>query len=1001
MTTELNLRSRVTVDNSGAVAPLQETAAASGAVGDAMRTAAAEAKTSGLSISTAVRQVAAEQARAAQQSVAAAQSAAIGRSGAEREAAQVAIMEARRAAAEQRLQAKLAADTVIAEARRRVAAEKAASQAMASEAARRRTAYVQVGQQMQDVTAQLSTGTSAAIIFAQQSGQVASALSLLGGTVGRVAGFMAGPFGAAISGAVLVLGMMIPKLMAAGDETENLGKKSKTTADLTEDLAQAYDLASASAEAMRARTLELAAARLEDERKTRDQIKAQIELASRVRAAAEASASVGGQDEQINAGLSAIFAARDEKGLGKKLDDAQKRLDTLGQTYLGAISKQFFDADRAVKSYTESLKTAEGVRARYDAAEKKIKDGFGKSIWSQDELNRQLAAAQADRDAALAKIKASEEASREANQKAERAKRKEVRETEKEVRAQKKAYDDLLESVRKTAGNTKLWSPDMVAETIEKQKKVRNSDQLSDLVRAAEKRLPQIGGDVGKRMGDEFASIALGRASQIGRDIGGPVGAVLTAVAETLDGLKGGYVRGIGGPAGQILQYGISTLARADIISRPIVAQLKKTFGDKSFAKQFGELVQTAGFGASVGSIVGGGSTASQVGGTIGAVAGKAIGNMILPGIGGAIGSVLGSIGGSLLGGLFGGTKKGSATLVLSGGATAINSSGNNGDRKKATYSTANAVLDSLSEIAGAVGGDLGNARVSVTLKKDTYYVDTSGANKTKGSTVTKTKSADEAAQMALADAIRDGGITNVSPAVQAALKKYADNVNKAVAEAVKIQSLENLLADSINPWTSVFRDFEKQAKERLRIAKDYGFSVVEIEKLNAKERADLLKQQLESATTSVRNVLKDLQFGSLAEGSSADRLKGLQSERDRLQGLVNGGDTSQIDALADIIRQQVELSKSTYGSTGQYAADRTGAVSALQQVIAQTEERINAAASGAQAPVVDQLKELNTTSDEQVAIMQRLASLIEQNLARGNTVVANALSETYARYVK
>jgi len=67
---------------------------------------------------------------------------------------------------------------------------------------------VQIGYQMQDVVASWASGINPLVILAQQGGQTASALSGLGGTAGRVAAFFAGHWGAAILGAITVLGFL-------------------------------------------------------------------------------------------------------------------------------------------------------------------------------------------------------------------------------------------------------------------------------------------------------------------------------------------------------------------------------------------------------------------------------------------------------------------------------------------------------------------------------------------------------------------------------------------------------------------------------------------------------------------------------------------------------------------------------------------------------------------------------------------------------------------------
>lgn len=73
---------------------------------------------------------------------------------------------------------------------------------------RQNAMMVQLGYQAQDVTASLASGINPLVILAQQGGQTAAAMSTMGGTVGRVAAFMAGPWGAAIIGFTMVLGYL-------------------------------------------------------------------------------------------------------------------------------------------------------------------------------------------------------------------------------------------------------------------------------------------------------------------------------------------------------------------------------------------------------------------------------------------------------------------------------------------------------------------------------------------------------------------------------------------------------------------------------------------------------------------------------------------------------------------------------------------------------------------------------------------------------------------------
>lgn len=96
-----------------------------------------------------------------------------------------------------------------------------------------RTAFIQLGQQMQDVTIQAQMGTNAMMIFAQQVPQAAFALSGLESSanktqarIGRFATFLSGPWGAAIFAGTAILGPLAYAMLGAGDAAEEAEKKT-------------------------------------------------------------------------------------------------------------------------------------------------------------------------------------------------------------------------------------------------------------------------------------------------------------------------------------------------------------------------------------------------------------------------------------------------------------------------------------------------------------------------------------------------------------------------------------------------------------------------------------------------------------------------------------------------------------------------------------------------------------------------------------------------------
>lgn len=105
---------------------------------------------------------------------------------------------------------------------------------------RQNAMYVQMGYQAQDVIASLGSGINPLVILAQQGGQTAAALSQMGGRAGQVAAFFAGPWGAAIMGAVMVLGYLWTSMDEGKKKTKDLtdaeDRRIMTLKELTEAL---------------------------------------------------------------------------------------------------------------------------------------------------------------------------------------------------------------------------------------------------------------------------------------------------------------------------------------------------------------------------------------------------------------------------------------------------------------------------------------------------------------------------------------------------------------------------------------------------------------------------------------------------------------------------------------------------------------------------------------------------------------------------------------------
>lgn len=433
-----------------------------------------------------------------------------------------------------------------------------------------------------------------------------------------------------------------------------------------------------------------------------------------------------------------------------------------------------------------------------------------------------------------------------------------------------------------------------------------------------------------------------------------------------------------------------------------MVEKLAEGILGREFAATLGKLIGNAFEGAGIGRLVaqvtGGNKTGGMIGGAIGNVLGKEFGGKIGEAIGGKIGgmigklggplgSVLGSVAGSLLGGLFGGRPKPFGTATVTNTTDQVVGRGSSGSTARGAVGLGTNIQQGLSQIAEALGATVGAFDVMIGTYKDQYRVRTTSSGwNGQGGLNFKGNSGrnlhdfgdDQAAAVAFAisDAIADGALGNLSASVQKALKKYGSDLDRSLREAIKVQELEILLGGVGGQLNKVFADFEKTASERVRLAKEYGLDLVKTEEINAKERADLFKQVMEERTGALRQLLDDMNFGNLAEGTLMDQRTRLIGQATTQREAAERGDEGAATRLADIQRQLVELSREAFGTAGpEYAGDRAAAIEAAERVIALEEQRAREAQDRATAHL--------TAAQTQVTLQNETNNLLTRILER------------------
>ena len=399
----------------------------------------------------------------------------------------------------------------------------------------------------------------------------------------------------------------------------------------------------------------------------------------------------------------------------------------------------------------------------------------------------------------------------------------------------------------------------------------------------------------------------------------------------------------------------------------------------KLLGRSIGEYAGKGIEGAATGALVAGvgkslgiklNSTGSQIGG--------AIGNFLpIPG-----GSIIGSVLGGIVGSLFGSKPKpaSSATLTLgaNGQLGAGNVTGTSSELKAAASDFAGSIGKGIQQIADALGGTVqAVSGITVGTYKGDYRVNAVGgqlAPAKNGGDVNFHDDEAGAIAFAIQASLAKGAVAGLSTAVQRALGSSND-VDAALKEALKVQDVEVLLGGIKAQYDKAFRDFDAQAKDRLRIATQYGFDVVAIEKRNAEDRTKLAAQLLKNQVGSLQSLVDEITQGSLFEGSALDKVTALNASITKAKADLDAGVDGAADTLANLYGQRLSTLKDAYGTTSGYAGGRDDTLDQARAAIAAANAKITAAQGPASDPaLVDVNSSLDENNDQNARIIAGIA---------------------------
>jgi len=708
-------------------------------------------------------------------------------------------------------------------------------------AGQQRAGFQQLGFQINDFTTQVSSGTSVMQALAQQLGQTTQALQLMGGgpgsALGRVAGFLGGPWGLALSIGAIALVPLIGKLFDGKDAADDFTKSLLGATDQAGRLADSIK----TVQGLRKIDLDTHVNNLRIDLNSKTEEQSQLELLVARRPYARdpnakgifgGGAPIGGARQRLREVLQEILALRDLIRVGEEGIRAAESAATTATTATTANTAAIRSSGAAHAARTPAISA--GQRA-IDQATKSTADYIARleqEIAKMGKTETQLRAM----DVARAREGAATE-------------------------AQRQRIDELNAAREREIGRGKIGAT-VLADLAERRKALEGAFE-----RASKNREEGLRRE--KEAADEYRNTIeslIGALDQIG-------GRKLGNVAAIVGGLATGDFRGARGQVGGLLNA-VSQSDSGKSALAGIATKLDDIFGGTgTFTKTVKGALEGAGIGIAAGNLVLGGK-GSKAGAGIGGAFGEAVFKKLAPELFkklGAFAGPLGAIAGGILGGVVGGllkkTKSGSATLGFTNGELGVTGTGgNSASRQSQASGFGDNISGALGSIAERLGGKLdGPISVSIGIRDKNIRVDPTGAGNTKKSKGAVDFGQDQAAaiKFAIADAIKDGAITGLSAGVAALLKGGTD-IEKQLSKALKFQSVFDELKQRTDPFGFAMQQLSREAEGLKKIFAEAGASAqdyAQLEQVLAFKREAAAKDQA-NASKALKDFLLDLNAG-------------------------------------------------------------------------------------------------------------------------------------------
>lgn len=549
-------------------------------------------------------------------------------------------------------------------------------------------------------------------------------------------------------------------------------------------------------------------------------------------------------------------------------------------------------------------------------------------------------------------------------------------------------------------------------------------ERLADSAdRAASAPLTSQGSSLEDRFDAFFNQSADGKQKgQSAEELGKAVSTGITTAAGLISRLVGGADDGslAQAPDGSIVVTGKRTTRRASGtggisgVLGTLESGISQIFGKDALTDVFGkaglggfasQAFQGAAIGGAAADLIGGitGLKTSKTGALIGSAAGS---------IFGPIGSMVGGGIGSLIGGLFKSTARGSAIIGGSGGSLGINGYyGSSSDLKQQAGTLAGDVLDTIDEIAEAIGATVNasKGKVSIGIREDSINVDPQGRGYTKTSKFPDIKAfgqdQEAAIAFAVADLLSDGVIEGISQASQNILRS-GQELQKAIEKVVAIESIPKQLKEIKDPVGFAIDELNAEFSKLIGYLKEGGATAKqfsEAEELYTLKRQQIIEDLANTSADAISRFMEDMIAGPNSPLNKRTVYENAQNTLDDFAERINKGEVVDEQKLLEAAGNFQEASRNLFGSGASFFSDFDGLYSLLDQARSNILSGTQAGADGSGLPpspfendttvraLLDQYNGVTGAVNSQTDVLADLLGQIRDGIYGGQGVAPGA----------